>query len=267
MMAVSSKVNDQMIELLSIMGKLREPGGCPWDREQTLESLRPFILEEAYELVDSIEREDPAAIREESGDLLLQVVFVAQLCMEEGLFDLADSIRCLNEKLVRRHPHVFDGRRIETGSAVSKNWDLIKQGERRGKREDSSLFAGIPPSLPALIKSRQLQDRAAKVGFDWDDGDLEPIIDKINEEMAELKEAMASRDRDHIEEEIGDLFFALVNLSRHLKIEAEFSLKRANRKFESRLRFMEERVEGSGKPWSHFTLEELETLWDEAKRE
>ena len=266
-MAVSSKVNDQMIELLSIMGKLREPGGCPWDREQTLESLRPFILEEAYELVDSIEREDPAAIREESGDLLLQVVFVAQLCMEEGLFDLADSIRCLNEKLVRRHPHVFDGRRIETGSAVSKNWDLIKQGERRGKREDSSLFAGIPPSLPALIKSRQLQDRAAKVGFDWDDGDLEPIIDKINEEMAELKEAMASRDRDHIEEEIGDLFFALVNLSRHLKIEAEFSLQRANRKFESRLRFMEERVEGSGKPWSHFTLEELETLWDEAKRE
>ncbi|MFA5621566.1 MAG: nucleoside triphosphate pyrophosphohydrolase [Thermovirgaceae bacterium] len=266
-MAISSKVNDQMVKLLSIMGRLREPGGCPWDREQTLESLRPFILEEAYELVDSIEKEDPAAICEESGDLLLQVVFVAQVCMEEGLFDLADSIRCLNEKLVRRHPHVFGGEMIETGFVVSRNWDLIKQGERRGKREDSSLFAGIPPSLPALIKSRQIQDRAAKVGFDWEEGDLGPIIDKINEEMAELKEAMVSGDRDHIEEEIGDLFFALVNLSRHLKIEAEFSLQRANRKFESRLRFMEERVERSGKPWSYFTLEELEALWNDAKRE
>lgn len=266
-MAISSKVNDQMVKLLSIMGRLREPGGCPWDREQTLESLRPFILEEAYELVDSIEKEDPAAICEESGDLLLQVVFVAQVCMEEGLFDLADSIRCLNEKLVRRHPHVFGGEMIETGFVVSRNWDLIKQGERRGKREDSSLFAGIPPSLPALIKSRQIQDRAAKVGFDWEEGDLGPIIDKINEEMAELKEAMVSGDRDHIEEEIGDLFFALVNLSRHLKIEAEFSLQRANRKFESRLRFMEERVERSGKPWSYFTLEELGALWNDAKRE
>jgi len=262
-----SKVQEEMDELLSIMGRLREPGGCPWDREQTLESLRPFILEEAYELVDSIEKRDPAAICEESGDLLLQVVFVAQLCMEKGLFDLADSIRCLNEKLVRRHPHVFGGQKLETGSAVSRNWDLIKQGERRLKREDPSLFAGIPPSLPALVKSRQIQERAAKVGFDWEEGDIGPIVDKIHEEMEELNEAIASRDRDHIEEEMGDIFFALVNLSRHFKIEAEFSLQRANRKFESRLRFIEDRVERSGRPWSDYTLGELEAIWDEAKRE
>ena len=262
-----SKVQEEMDELLSIMGRLREPGGCPWDREQTLESLRPFILEEAYELVDSIEKRDPAAICEESGDLLLQVVFVAQLCMEKGLFDLADSIRCLNEKLVRRHPHVFGGQKLETGSAVSRNWDLIKQGERRLKREDPSLFAGIPPSLPALVKSRQIQERAAKVGFDWEEGDIGSIVDKIHEEMEELNQAIASRDRDHIEEEMGDIFFALVNLSRHFKIEAEFSLQRANRKFESRLRFMEDRVERSGRPWSDYTLGELEAIWDEAKRE
>ena len=266
-MVRTSRIHEEMDGLLSIMERLREPDGCPWDREQTLESLRPFILEEAYELVDSIERGDPDAICEESGDLLLQVVFFAQICMEKGLFDLADSIRGLNEKLVRRHPHVFGGERLETGSAVSRNWDLIKQGERRVKREDPSLFAGIPPSLPALVKSRQIQERAAKVGFDWEEGDIGPIVDKIHEELWELNEAITSRDREHIEEEMGDVFFALANLSRHLKVEPEFSLQRANRKFESRLRFMENRVERSGRPWSDYTLDELEALWDDAKGE
>ncbi|HOI81505.1 MAG: nucleoside triphosphate pyrophosphohydrolase [Thermovirgaceae bacterium] len=260
-------VHEQMDRLLSIMKRLREPGGCPWDREQTLKSLRSFILEEAYELVDAIEREEPGSICEECGDLLLQVVFVARICMEEGLFDLADSIKALNDKLKRRHPHVFGEERVENSSAVRKNWDLIKQGERRIGKKDSSLFAGIPPSLPALVKSRQIQDRAAKVGFDWEEGDLKPLMDKVQEEIKELHEAVASCDSDNIEEEIGDTFFALVNLSRHLRVEAEFSLQRANRKFEDRFRFIEDSVERSGRPWSDYSLEELEILWDNAKRE
>lgn len=261
------KVKEEIERLLSIMKRLREPGGCPWDREQDLFSLRPFILEEAYELVDAIENNDPPSIAEECGDLLLQVVFVARICMEEGLFELADSIKALNEKLLRRHPHVFGSETIETSSGVRKNWDMIKQGERRRKREDSSLFAGIPPSLPALVKSRQIQDRAAKVGFDWKQGDLKPLLDKIQEEIGELEEALASSDREHIEEEIGDVFFVLVNLSRHLEIEAEFSLQRANRKFEDRFRFVEKSVEKGGRPWSDYSLEELEILWDNAKKE
>jgi len=260
-------VKDEVERLLSIMKKLREPGGCPWDREQDLLSLRPYILEEAYELVDAIEHNDPSSISEECGDLLLQVVFVARICMEEGLFELADSIRGLNEKLLRRHPHVFGNETIDTSSGVRKNWDMIKQGERRRKREDSSLFAGIPPSLPALVKSRQIQERVSKVGFDWKEGDLKPLMDKVQEEIGELQEALASSDRDHIEEEMGDIFFILVNLSRHLGIEAEFCLQGANRKFEERFRLIEEVVERGGRPWSDYSLEELEVLWDNAKRE
>ncbi len=260
-------VKDEIERLLSIMKKLREPGGCPWDREQDLLSLRPYILEEAYELVDAIEQNDPSSISEECGDLLLQVVFVARLCMEEGLFELADSIRGLNEKLLRRHPHVFGDETIDSSSSVRKNWDIIKQGERRGKREDSSLFAGIPASLPALVKSRQIQERASKFGFDWEEGDLQPLMDKIQEEIGELTEALDSSDKEHIEEEMGDIFFVLVNLSRHLGIEPEFCLQGANRKFEERFRLIEEVVERGGRPWSDYSLEELEILWDNAKRE
>ncbi len=258
-------LNERLEQLLQIMDRLRAPGGCPWDREQTLESLRPCILEEAYELIEAIERDDSSSISEECGDLLLQVVFIAWIGMEEGRFDLADVIQGLNEKLLRRHPHVFGDVRIETSDGVMKNWDMIKQGERKKKERDSSIFAGIPPNLPALVKSQRIQARAAKVGFDWKDGDLEAVIGKIREETRELSEAVANVEPGHIEEEMGDLFFALVNLARHLKIEAEFSLQRANRKFTDRFRLIERYVEESGREWSEYSLDELEGLWRNAK--
>ncbi len=260
------KLNEQIVQLIKIMERLRGPDGCPWDREQTLGSLRPCILEEAYELIEAIERNDPASISEECGDLLLQVVFIAWIGMEEGRFDLADVVRGLNEKLLRRHPHVFGDVRIETSEGVMKNWDLIKQGERREKEHDSSIFAGIPPNLPALVKSHRIQERAAKVGFDWKRGDIEPVISKISEEVREFSEAVALEEPDHIEEEVGDLFFALVNLARHLNIEAEFSLQRANLKFIERFRLIETFVEESGREWSEYSLDELEDLWQNAKK-
>lgn len=259
-------LNERLERLMQIMERLRGPGGCPWDREQTLESLRPCILEEAYELIEAIERDDSSSISEECGDLLLQVVFIACIGMEEGRFNLADVIQGLNEKLLRRHPHVFGDVRIGTSEGVMKNWDLIKQGERRKKEKDSSIFAGIPPNLPAMAKSHRIQERAAKVGFDWEAGDLESVIGKVREEIGELSEAIAIEEQDHIEDEIGDLFFAMVNLSRHLKIEAEFSLQRANRKFMQRFRLIEGYVEESGRKWSDYSLEELEDLWRNAKK-
>lgn len=259
-------LNERLEQLLQIMDRLRAPGGCPWDREQTLESLRPCILEEAYELIEAIERDDSSSISEECGDLLLQVIFISCIGMEEGRFDLAEVIQGLNEKLLRRHPHVFGDVRIETSEGVMKNWDIIKQGERKKKERDSSIFAGIPPNLPALVKSQRIQARAAKVGFDWHEGDFEAVVGKIREEIQELSEAVAQVEPGHIEEEMGDLFFALVNLARHLNIEAEFSLQRANCKFSERFRLIERYVEESGREWSEYSLDELEGLWQNAKK-
>lgn len=256
----------QMERLVQIMGALRDPGGCPWDREQTMGSLKPCILEEAYELIEAIETGEASSISEESGDLLLQVVFISQLAMEEGLFDLAGVLRGLNEKLIRRHPHVFGDQTIETSDGVKQNWDRIKQGERKKKLVDSSVFAGIPRNIPALVRSRQIQERAAKVGFDWDKGDIEPLLRKISEEIQELVEAISLREEEHIEEELGDLFFALVNLSRHLEIEAEFSLQKANYKFMERFRFIENYVGSSGRKWEDYSLDELEDIWQSAKK-
>ncbi len=252
-------------ELLGIMKKLRGPGGCPWDREQTMESLRPCILEEAHELVEAIEGGDDSSVSEECGDLLLQVVFISCLAGEENRFGLTEVIEGLNRKLVRRHPHVFGEQKIDSSDAVLKNWERIKQKERKAKNEDPSVFAGIPRDLPALSRSRRIQERAAKKGFDWLPGETVPVIGKIREEIDELSEAVASGNGDNIEEEMGDLFFAMVNLSRRLGLEAEFSLQKANRKFMDRFRFIEESVESSDREWSDYSLEELEDLWQLAK--
>jgi XTP/dITP diphosphohydrolase/tetrapyrrole methylase family protein/MazG family protein/ATP diphosphatase len=260
------KVSLKTKELLEIMQKLRSPGGCPWDREQTMDSLRPCILEEAYELVEAIERDDDSSVSEECGDLLLQVVFISCLAAEENRFDLAEIIEGLNMKLVRRHPHVFGEQTIDTSDAVLKNWERIKQKERKAKNDDPSVFAGIPRNLPALARSRRIQERAAKRGFDWLPGETAPVIGKIREEIEELSGAVASGDGNNIEEEMGDLFFAMVNLSRRLGFEAEFSLQKANRKFMDRFRFIEENVESSGRDWSDYSLEELEDLWQLAKK-
>jgi len=262
----NSALNDQIGRLNGILERLRGPGGCPWDREQTLESLRPCILEEAYELIEAIERNDTRSITEECGDLLLQVFFIARIGMEQVRFDLVDVVNGLNEKLLRRHPHVFGDAVIETSEGVMKNWDLIKQGERKNEERDSSIFSGIPQDLPAMAKAHRIQERAAKVGFDWKKGDIRPVLAKIGEEILEFSDALERDDRDQLEEEIGDLFFAIVNMGRHLKIDSELSLQRANRKFTDRFRLIEGFVEGSGRKWSEYSLDELEELWQNAKK-
>ncbi len=252
--------------LLKIMKTLRAPDGCPWDREQTMSTLRPFILEEAYELVAAIDDGDCSKIAEECGDVLLQVVFLSEIAEESGLFGFGDTVEHICEKLVRRHPHVFGDADIRTSGAVKESWEKIKRQERKNASRDESVLAGIPENLPSLIRAFQIQERAAKVGFDWPEGDEKSVFSKIEEEMDELREEIDSGSTDGMEDEMGDLLFAVVNLARRLGVDAEFSLQRANRKFSKRFRLVEEKIACSGRPWEGFSLEELERFWEESKK-
>lgn len=253
-------------KMVEVMRRLRAPDGCPWDREQTLESIRAYIVEEAYELADAITRGDLEDIREECGDLLLQVIFVAQIAAESGFFTLDDVIRNLSEKLIRRHPHVFGQTRADSSGEVLQNWEAIKTGEKEAKnKKDKSLLAGVPEGMPPLAKAFRIQGKAAHVGFDWPRGDLSPVYGKVEEEMGELKEAVGEGEDSLIEEEMGDLFFAAVNLARHLNVNPDGALSRANRKFSRRFREVERSVAEAGRPWKDFTLEELDKLWERAK--
>ena len=254
-------------KLIDVMKRLRAPGGCPWDREQDYLSLRRYIVEEAYELIEAIENDDTANMREECGDLLLQVIFVSCIAEEEGKFDIADVLDYLTEKLVRRHPHVFGDVSVENSEEVLKNWEQIKVGERKERHTDASLLAGVPRGLPALLRAYRMQERAAKVGFDWPKGDLSPVAAKVDEEIGELKEAIASGDKENISEELGDTLFALANLSRHLKEDPEIALHKACVKFSGRFRLVEKFVADSGKSWDSYSLDDLEELWQRAKRE
>lgn len=256
---------EKLLRLMDVMKRLREPGGCPWDREQTMESLRPFIVEEAYELIEAIDSGDANVIAEECGDYLLQVVFIARIAEEEGSFDLGDVLDTLVEKLVRRHPHVFGDVFVADSEGVKKNWEQIKKEERRDKDRDQSLLSGIPKSLPALVRAFQIQERAAKVGFDWPSGDVAPLFAKIDEELEELAEARNAGDIERVREEVGDLLFAVVNLGRHLGVDAEFCLQGTNKKFTKRFGFIEQTVEKGNRDWSEYSLEELEGLWQRAK--
>ncbi|MCF7935378.1 MAG: nucleoside triphosphate pyrophosphohydrolase [Synergistales bacterium] len=247
------------------MEQLRAPDGCPWDREQNLRSLRPYIIEEAYELIQAINKEDAEDIREECGDLLLQVIFISQIAKEHQWFDISGVLDAISEKLVRRHPHVFGNVNVDTSSDVSRNWDEIKAEEKK-KTTRKSRLSGIPQSLPALIRAHQLQERAAKVGFDWPKGDQEAVFGKIEEELQEVQEAMQHENQQHIEEELGDLFFALVNLSRRLDMDAELLLQEANEKFTKRFEYVEQRVEETAGGWVQHELEELEAYWKESKQ-
>ncbi|HQK26071.1 MAG TPA: nucleoside triphosphate pyrophosphohydrolase [Synergistaceae bacterium] len=251
--------------LLEVMARLRDPGGCPWDREQTWESLKPYVVEEAYELLDAIDSSDDEGIREESGDLLLQTVFIAQIAREEGRFDMGDVLEGLVEKLVRRHPHVFSDVSAETSDAVLRHWERIKSVERRCRGKDLSMLGGIPRSLPALLRAYQMQHRAAKVGFDWPQGDPQPVLNKVQEEIEELREALIRGDKDQVAEEMGDLLFAMVNFGRHLGIDAESALQAACHKFARRFGSVEEAVRLQDRPWESFSLEELEEFWGNAK--
>ncbi len=263
-MATTSKAVER---LLAIMARLRDPEtGCPWDRAQTFESLVPHTIEEAYEVADAVERGDDEDLCDELGDLLLQVVFYARIAEEQGRFDFARVVTGLCDKLVRRHPHVFAGVEFASEAERKRAWEAIKRREReaRGKREEDGLLAGIPRALPALAQAEKIQNRAARHGFDWPE--VEPVFAKVEEELAELRQAWRSGDRAHIQEEVGDLLFVAVNLARHLGVHPETALRDSNRKFSRRFRYMERRLAESGRTMADTPLAELDALWDEAKR-
>jgi len=250
--------------LLDVMRRLRAPGGCPWDREQTLQSLKPCLLEETYELLDAIDRNDVALHREELGDVLLQVVFQCAIREEEALFSLNDVALTLADKLIRRHPHVFGEMVVSSTNEVLNNWEAIKQTEKANKMTHSALD-GVPQTLPALLKAQRVQAKAARVGFDWKDAS--GAIEKIEEELHELRQAVAVGAPSAIEDETGDLLFSVVNYCRFLHVDAESALSSSTQKFSHRFRAVERLAKERGLEMKSCTLAELDVLWDEVKRQ
>lgn len=260
---------EQFERLIDIMRTLRSPDGCPWDREQTLASLRPFVIEEAYEVLDAIDRNDTAALRDELGDLIFEAIFLAQICAEDGRFTIADALDSAAAKLIRRHPHVFDSdpaARSEpmTAAGVKRRWEEIKAGEQAAAGRDPSLLGGVPAALPALLRAHRIGKRTATVGFDWTRPD--DVLDKVREELSEVEAAVRAHAPDAIEEEIGDLLFAVANLARHLKVEPEGALNRANRKFTARFAAIEQQFRESGRALRDVSPDEMERAWAAIKR-
>jgi MazG family protein len=255
---------DAITALREIVARLRAPGGCPWDREQTHASLRNDLLEEAHEVIEAIDNRDDAHFCEELGDLLLQVVMHSQMAAEESRFDFDQVARGIGEKLIRRHPHVFGEKKLGDTEAVLKQWDEIKRAEKNTHR-DASILDGISPALPALMRAEKVQKKAARVGFDWDD--LHGVIAKIREETAEIEEAVASKESSALEEEIGDLLFSVVNLARKAKIHPEVSLHQATGKFTRRFQKLETILKERSLAFDQLNLAELDKIWDEVKRE
>jgi MazG family protein len=248
-------------ELFHLMQRLRGPDGCPWDRKQTLPDLKPFVIEEAYEVVDAIDRDDRAALMEEVGDMLLEAVFIAEITREEGTFDIYDSITAIHDKLVRRHPHVFGDVEANDAEQVLVNWEKLKSDER--KAENKGVLSGVPGSLPALLKASRLTEKAARVGFDW--RRTEDVFEKLEEEVGELREAITSGEQEKVQEELGDLLFTIVNAARKLSVNPEEALQSTNRKFARRFASMEAEVHQSGRNIDQLSLEEMDALWDRAK--
>jgi tetrapyrrole methylase family protein/MazG family protein len=263
-------------KLTAVQARLRAPDGCPWDREQTHASLRTYLIEEAYEVLEALESGDDAKFAEEMGDLLLQIVFHSEIAREQGRFDVSDVIREVHDKMVRRHPHVFGEERAKDSAEVLKNWEEIKKEERiaagkkagaesKGeKKPASSLLDGVSKALPAALEGFQLTRRAARIGFDWHN--VEGVFDKMREESGELRQAVGAKNTGRIEEEMGDLLFAAVNLARFLHVDPEIALKKANVKFSTRFRRIEELAAKSGKALADVPRETMEEFWEEAKR-
>ena len=247
--------------LADVMRTLREPGGCPWDREQTHKSIRSNMIEEVYEYLEAVDADDVDGMREELGDVLMQVVFHARMAQEAGRFDLQDVIDEVVDKLIRRHPHVFGDTHVEGSDDVLRNWEAIKKQE---KQERKHVLDGVSQGLPALLRAYKLQGKAAKVGFDWDD--VAGVWAKVEEELGELRAAIVSGDKAAAESELGDVLFAIVNYARHNKIEPEVALDGTNNRFATRFAHVEQRVEESGKEWQQFSLQELDKFWGEAKK-
>ena len=253
--------------LVDIMARLRGPQGCPWDRQQTLESLRSFVLEETYEVLDAIDRGDTDALCSEVGDLIFEGVFLAQISADEGHFTVADSLRSITDKLIRRHPHIFDpaGRPLDTPGDVHQQWEHIKAREQADAGEPRSVLRGVPRALPSLLRAHEIGTRVAAVGFEW--AKASDVVDKIEEEVAELRQAVDSEGPVRTEEEMGDLLFSITNLARKLGIDSESALRKANEKFTKRFTAMEERLHAQGRSVHDATLEEMEREWTIVKAE
>lgn len=267
-MAATPTAGAQLDRLVEIMRRLRSPDGCPWDRAQTFATLRPFVLEETYEVLDALDRNDLETLRGELGDFVFEAVFLAELADERGAFSLADSLADAIDKLVRRHPHVFgrkhDGTGPQTPTAVEQRWEELKAQERAEAGVERSALAGVPRTLPALLRAFEIGARAASAGFDW--AGAGDVVDKIEEEVEELRHAAAG-DPAHVEEELGDALFALANLARKLGVEPESALRRANDKFTRRFEALERSFAGKGRAMSEAPLEEMEAEWQRLKAE
>jgi MazG family protein len=265
-MSAEGTAGEKFQRLVELIVKLRAPGGCPWDREQTFDTIKPYTLEETYEVLDAIDRRDWPGLAEELGDFLLQAVFYAQMAREEGLFGIQDALDAINQKLVRRHPHIFGEGSAETASDVKRIWGEIKAAEKKEKGgKEEGLLTGVPRALPALMEAQQIASRAAGVGFDWENA--EQVVEKLHEELAELAEARQKESsQEELEGEIGDLLFVLVNLARFVKVDPEQALRRTNAKFRQRFGHIERRLAERGKKLEDSNIREMEELWQEAKR-
>ncbi len=246
------------------MERLRGPHGCPWDREQTLESLTPFITEEAYEVVAAIDSGSPEAVKEELGDLLFQVVFASQIAKEKGEFDMGEVIEASVEKMVRRHPHVFGDVKADTSEEVLKHWAEIKAQEKMERKEKAGHLADVPEAFPALLRAHKVSARAAKVGFDWKD--IDGVLEKVSEELDEFRAALKEKDSKAIEDELGDLLFAIVNAGRFVEVNPEEALRKTIGRFINRFHYIEKELEEKGEELSSTPLREMERLWGEAKK-
>ena len=255
-----NKIGEKFVELVEIMQKLRSEDGCPWDKEQTPESILPFFLEEAYEVIESIQEKNWETLQEEIGDILLHTVFQAKMAEEENRFTILDSLEIINAKLIRRHPHVFGNTPVDAAKSAKQNWEAVKHKEKgRESRLD-----GVPEALPSLIRAQRLQEKASYVGFEWDK--IEEVWEKVHEEIIELKEAQSEGTFEHIEEEIGDVLFSIVNLSRFLKVSSEDALRKTNKKFILRFKKIEKELKKRNRPIEDASLAEMDEIWEKVKR-
>jgi nucleoside triphosphate diphosphatase len=251
--------------LVQVMSRLRAPGGCPWDRKQSFDTLKSYLLEETYELLDAIDARDWRGVSEELGDLLLQPVFLAEIAAEKGLFTISDALDAINEKLVRRHPHVFGNAVAETPEDVKQRWDEIKKHEKpAGTSSGKSVLDGVPRNLPALVEAEKIGQKAASIGFEWPD--IGGVMEKLQEEAAELVSAKEAETQEHIEHELGDVLFTVVNLARFLKVDPEQALRKTNRRFRKRFAHVEKEIAATRDTPAGLSIERMEDLWQEAKR-
>jgi MazG family protein len=260
----SQTAGQKFDRLVEIMARLRAPDGCPWDREQTFDTIKPYTLEETYEVLDAIDARDWPGLAEELGDFMLQAVFYAQMAREAGHFGIGDALDAINEKLVRRHPHIFGDAQAHTAEDVKQRWDQIKAAEKNEAGQTPKLLLeGVPRSLPALMEAAQISSRAARAGFDWDTA--EQVLDKLEEELHELAEARRTASEEEVEDELGDILFVLVNLARFVRVDPEQALRKSNAKFRRRFAHVEQSLRERGKALTDSNITEMEELWQRAK--